>query len=348
MRDDARSLTASRQNTGSNTATAVSPQYEHRYIVVAQGIQYRNGDIDGHMDLAKNKVPDGIVARGATIKVISPTEFECISHVQRVHFHGLVVCDKDKFIEALKKPEIHVIYDGHARYGRGPCFGPYAKHSEDWQNSTKTNLSKRGIFRMGYPFIGIEPHEIIDYGYTPNLCMSLLRPAKADCHPEAGVNHATFKRYTAKELDPSGRIEAKLANPKNTKYWGYELVKKNRKVEVYVLHDAGWENTPVDPLDLGATTLQCRVFCHFGCSTYLHNYRIMRQPEFKNWRREGNERYCYWTTAPSDKATAVIWLYHLFTYPKRNDFEPWEPSLKYAKDRTNQTLRNDNSSYGII
>ena len=339
MGDDARRLTASRQNTGSNTATAVSPIYDHRYIVVAQGIEFRNGDVA----MLDTHIGDSVTARGAAVTVISSSEFEYISHPQRVHFHCKVVWRKDEFITALKSPEKHVIYGGHARYGRGPCFGPYAEKSEDWQNSTTANSSKRGIFRMGYPYIGIQPHEIVDHGYTPTLCHTASRPAAADCHPEARAYRGSFRQFTALELDSTGDIAAKLSSSPGTQYWGYTAKRK-----LHVLHDAGWENTVVSPADLGGTDLQCRVFCHFGCSTYLHNYKIMRKPEFKGWRHEGNERYCYWTTAPAYALTPSIWLYHLFMYNRRSDFRSWAPSLAYAVQRTNRTLRNEGFSYEVI
>jgi hypothetical protein len=40
-----RRQTASRQTSGSTTATAVAPVYEHRHIVLAQGIERNNKDL---------------------------------------------------------------------------------------------------------------------------------------------------------------------------------------------------------------------------------------------------------------------------------------------------------------
>ena len=74
-----------------------------------------------------------------------------------------LVEDKAAFREALLTDGIAVIYNGHARYGRGPCFGPPGNlPGDDWENGAAPDTA--GIFRMGYPFVGIPGHEIIGHG----------------------------------------------------------------------------------------------------------------------------------------------------------------------------------------
>jgi hypothetical protein len=96
-------------------------------------------------------------------------DFEYLNHRQRVHFTIQETTDKAVFKQWLEAPELHVIYNGHARYGRGPCFGrgEYDTKSEDWEQGT--NAATKGLFRVGFPFIGIAAHEIFDHGYTANL-----------------------------------------------------------------------------------------------------------------------------------------------------------------------------------
>jgi hypothetical protein len=88
------------------------------------------------------------------------------------------------------------------------------------------------------------------------------------------------------------------------------------------------------------------VFAHLGCSTFVHNYRVVRF--LKDWRREGNERYAYWTTASSYEEAYSRWVTHLVTYGEENAFQSWAPSLAYAVERTNRDLRRMGRRYRII
>ena len=93
----------------------------------------------------------------------------CENYMQGVKYILYFVNSKDKFIEALKTPAIMVIYAGHARYGRGPCFSdpnlhvdaskiprenPYGgplcpRPCENWADGT--DKAKWGLFRWGIP-----------------------------------------------------------------------------------------------------------------------------------------------------------------------------------------------------
>lgn len=337
-----RRQTASRQTRDSTTATAVATVYEHRRIVLAQGIERNNKDLPEDW-----KVPDASIALGAPVSVISDTEFECISHKQRVHYHAKIVNTKAAFIEALETPEIMTMYGGHARYGRGPCFGTDPSAGEDWQDSTPAQKNNRGIYRMGFPFIAIPASEAVEHGYTPNLVFSEGKPERGDCHPDLKARYSKLKQFTIDELDPSGALGRKLRPPADRLYWGYKGYEEGA-TKIFAVHDAGWKDTKMSPLDLAGTGFQCRVYCHFGCSSFKHNYPIVRGRGYYNWRRQGNERYCYWTTAPSRNYVNSVWLYHMFTYPKRNDFRPWKALLDYGVARTNSTLRGRGFNFGII
>jgi len=71
-----------------------------------------------------------------------------------------------------------------------------------------------------------------------------------------------------------------------------------------IVHHAGWRDTHSHPSEWGAVDVRYRVFCFFGCSSFLHNYPIVRK--IARWRREGNERYAYWTTSPSRSVTPPL------------------------------------------
>src|SRR5271154_4064695 len=110
---------ASRQTTGSKTYTALGPAYETRRLVLAYGIQFHKDESLGGLTfqeyMADNFQPS------ADIEKISDMEY--VNHLQGVRFTIEETTKRTEFYTYLKTPEIHLIYEGHARYGRGPCFG---------------------------------------------------------------------------------------------------------------------------------------------------------------------------------------------------------------------------------
>jgi hypothetical protein len=261
---------------------------------------------------------------------------------QGVRFIIKIVEDKDEFVKALLTPGAHVIYSGHARYGRGPCFGSGGgSRGEAWEEGTGSHPNKDGIFRMGYPFIGIEAEELIEHGYTANLAEAgVSKPKSTDCDPDLRPHLAELKGRTILEIDPA-LLPFVRDKDVTKKWWSYGTAKKR-----FLVHCAGWENTLSKPDDIGAITPTCRVLAHLGCSTYKHNYPIVRK--LKAWTREGNERYAYWTTNLSDFAADHYWLQHLLTFNENNAYQPWEKSLKYAVSTTNKMLDKDKDGCNII
>ena len=120
-----------------------------------------------------------------------------------------------------------------------------------------------------------------------------------------------------------------------------------------------WCSLPANPparMDLGATRLNCRGFCHFGCSTFVHNYPVMRGRRMKNWRRsrDGHNRLCFWTTKPAPMDIAPYWLYHMLTYVPGSRVRgrtyrtrKWGDVCNYARACTNIDLGEDNRQYTI-
>jgi len=105
-----------------------------------------------------------------------------------------------------------------------------------------------------------------------------------------------------------------------------------------VLLQAGWKETVTKPMDLGAIDLKCRVFCHFGCSSYVHYRSIVRNQ--KNWKKSGNtDRFAYFTSGLAVSITGPFWLYYLLTYDQFSACKPWEDSLEYARIKTNSRIK---------
>jgi len=351
-RPHAGSAGAIRQPQGSSGFTALSPALETRRLVIAYGMQFHKDEaLQGYT--VDDYLRDNLTLSD-DIEKVSATEY--INYAQGVRFTIEETIKKSDFITYLKAPEIHLIYMGHARYGRGPCFGAHGEGdapapgqrrplvlSEDWEQGRDADS---GIFRMGYPYIGVPASEILEHGYTANLVKeSEGRPRRADCDPELRPHLGSLHARTPAHILPG--LEAKLRNhQEGDRYWVFG----NREV----IHHAGWRDTLSTPADLGAlnpsdpdlTQMRCRVFSHLGCSTFVHNYPVVRK--IANWRRAGNERYAFWTTAPSAPYAVGPWVHSLISYDKYNAFASWEPSLKFAVQRTQRSLRRLGARYRVI
>jgi hypothetical protein len=354
---------------------------EVRHIVLAQGLQFNNSDMPGFCQL-----PDALSA-GATARnywksypwcpqtlynrpalaldIKSSTQFEYLSTAQNVRYIVERVLTKNRFKQALETPDVHVIYAGHARYGRGPCFGTNNAPGEDWENGTRPNVT--GLFRMGFPYIGIPGHEVSEHEYTVDLVSADVKLEAKYCEPQLAQHLSNLKALTLDEIDKIRQANAvsraavkaphlfsghkplggwgglaKHKDPKKT-YWIYNSYESGVN-EIHLVIHAGWQNTASKPMDLDATKIDCRVFCHFGCSTYVHNQRVVRK--FKGWEKNGDAGFAYFTTDLSHGFLSVYWLYHLFTYDKPNQL--WEPSLSYAFKKTNADLSADKEVFRII
>jgi hypothetical protein len=342
---------ASRAPEGASTFTALSPAYELRQLKIAYGIQFHVGEGVPEPWAPIQYLKDNLEISDDLEKV-SDTEY--INHLQGVRFTIEETTGKQQFITWLKTPEVHVIYQGHARYGRGPCFGargvvdprarpPVLVQTEDWEEGTN---SDSGLFRMGYPFIGIEASEVVEHGYTPNLVKeSEGRPGstlgtRADCESPMRGYLGSMRALPPEHIHPElpGRLRD---HQDGDRYWSYRV-----GAVPYVIHHAGWRNTLSTNSDLGTlhdaddpdnTQMTCRVFTHLGCSTKQHNYPVVRH--IAKWRRLHNERYAYWTTNVANASAIGPWVHALISYDRPNAFGPWGPSLQFAVDETNGKLR---------
>jgi hypothetical protein len=264
---------------------------------------------------------------------------------QGVDYEIRRVDTKAGFKQALETAGAMVLYLGHARLGRGPCFGPNgAPPGDDWEDGTGGPPTTTGIFRMGYPFLSTPAEEVHEHGYRPTLVASLgdLEPA-TDVHPSLAPLLARARVRPASQLVPP--IAGYGDRPVVTFRAGEHLEARGRRVD-HVVHRAGFQQTRAAPYDLGATRMACRCFVHFGCSSFLHNQRILRRR--MGWVREGNDRYAFFTTATSTIPTPYFWLYHMLTYPAPSAGLSWEPWLAYVRDRTNADLRSSGHAYRMI
>ena len=344
---------ASRAPQGASSFTALSPVYETRELKIAYGIQFHPGE---SLRITPQRFLADHLELSADIEKVSESEY--LNHLQRVRFTIEETTSKQQFIDWLKTPELHVIYMGHARYGRGPCFGaqglvdpaarpPELFKTEDWEEGSD---SASGIFRMGYPYIGVEAREVAEHGYTANpVKESEGRPARADCDPDVRGHLGSLRARTPEHIHPE--LLGRLRNhQEGDRYWSYDSFRGRA-----IIHHAGWRDTISAPSDFGSlhdpgdidnTQMQCRVFAHLGCTTFTHNHPVVRR--IANWSRSGNERYAYWTSNLSAPHAVGPWVHAVISYNQQNAFASWGPSLDWAVRRANRSLRALGATYHLI
>jgi hypothetical protein len=335
---DSENYTASRQSAGDTSYSSLTPQYEERLIILVQGKQFQNDSLGDYA------IPKYLSDRLPSLVVTDDANMTYSDDTQHVNFTIKRVTKKSDFVAALSNQGAHVVYAGHARFGQGPCFGDGDGPGEDWGSNTQdTTLS--GVFRMGFPYIGLPIDEIADeHQYTVSpVSGNDPQPAASDCHPHARSVYGQMKQISVTDLASktqagSTQVAAFLGNAgQDDTFWGYDATGESGKFERHVLCKCDWQNTDITPMDLGAATLSCRAFICIACSTFIHNYPVVRK--LKGWAKDkaNNTNYAYWTTHVTFSGPmAAFWLYRILTYPKRNDNQSWEPSLEYAKQMANK------------
>jgi len=318
--------------TADASRTTLAARYELREIVLAQGIQFHNSQMNENVRIPGCLPPYFPDNEEHEWEHIDDSSATFVSHVQRVRFKIKVVNTKSEFKQAVQTPGLQVIYSGHARYGRGPCFGASDDPGDDWEQGADPNAA--GLFRMAYKIVGVHFSEINEHGYSFYPVPASTRVRSEWRHPEipGSLKKISLPTDLESKVLPVGR-------PLADKYWGF----RDREGQGILLW-AGWEETISDPMDLGATDLKCRCLCLFGCSTRLHWWKAVRR--WKNWRRE-NEQFAYFTIGVAYDVTERCWFRALFEYSAENAGQSWEASLERAKRRTTQLLRSEGYRYSI-
>jgi hypothetical protein len=345
----------------------VNTNFEIRELVVAQGLQFHNNDVEGRIRfrgqtnpselafLNQFTIPRSLANDFPDIVIQDDNNAVFISDAQRVEFRIRVINTKDAFKTALETPGVHVIYCGHARWGRGPCFGPDLPvdltNKTDGRDLTGDNWEmgtdpvKFGLFRMGHPFVGLPFLELDDHKYRMRPV-----PATVKVNP-ADIDKSLTNPSSLRPIDLRGtRFESFILDPVVDAYWGCTTVEGPG-----LLLFAGFENTPPlpppflsppQPMDLGATDLQCRCFSVLGCETFDHFHSILRKR--KGFTRTETEGFAYFTSDISNNRLWRLYIGSLFEFPERNDFKPWFPYLEFAVKRTNQKLAALREKFRLI
>lgn len=319
-------------------------RYEFREIVLAQGLQFHESDTEYYKNQGYDvETAFDFLSRslGSDFQVNSDSIAEYTSTDQKVHYIIRIIQSKTDYKQALETENLHVVYGGHSRYGRGACFDTYSgrvnMEGDQWEQGTSNS---NGLFRLGYPYVGIPLSDVEhhQYHFAP-IAAELDPPPVRERHPHARrrLTHIhlpeEFHDYVISGFEST-----------NDRYWGFY-----KRGEENILMDAGWHYTRSTPFDLGAVTLNCKVFCHLGCTSSLHYWRILRSANYKGWERPAppNDKYAYFTTAPSHQIGSYFWIYYVLKYPHQNNYEPWWNSLQWAKRHTNMRLRMEREPFRI-
>jgi hypothetical protein len=333
----------------------VAPPFEVRTLAVAQGLDFTNAQFrkDGANDLIiPDKVQERLKKRNLELLETSGTTFAYYSGEQGVLYNVQLIYDKTEFKKALETPDLHVIYSGHSRIGRGPCFGPdvFKQPGEQWENGDDENT---GLFRMGYPFVPVPVSDISEHGYTAFAVPSDVSIDKADCHPMLQASYGKKQEFTIDELE--SKLDKSHRKPRwhvedpdqlFKKFWGVDMVSVAGINERHAVLYADWEQSQTDPLDLGATDVQCKVLCVFACSTQMHFAKVLR--DRKQWAQSDDDGFGFFTTEAAAMDIAPSWIYHLFTYNKYSANQPLKDLLEYVRGKTNQDLIAAGRNYKVM
>ena len=323
------------------TKSLAAPPFEKRNIVVAQGIEFNNADMSADERVPGGSLQTRMAAAGTPLVINAAGDQATFKSVkQGVDFTIKVVNTKSAFKAALESDKTHhVIYDGHSRFGRGCCFGTNPAPGEDWENGSSPKTT--GLFRMAFPFVAVPVSDIKHHGYTADLVpiSETLTPKNCESDLRLFVSLNSVKAHKLADVDSSVhgqlRINKGAIGPKDH-FWAFHWPGEGFSVVVH----AGFEKTASAPMDLGATDIKCRVFCHLGCSSLQHYHAIVR--ERKKFTKVGNtDNFAYFTSDLSFSFTGPHWLFHLLTYDQFNAGQPWEPSLEYARKKANVDIKAD-------
>lgn len=338
----------SRTSPGQSHVNTLDLTLEDRHVFLAQGLQFHNDQMP-----LEWRVPESLIdpkssfpvmqkRKALQVLVKDENNFEYKNYEQGVNYIVKRLVSRSEFQTALTTEGAHVVYAGHARYGRGPCFGRGGAHDpgEQWEDGSGPD---NGLFRMGFPFLSVPREEIEHHGYTANPVESSISLSSADCEPDLRKQLSKLKRRTAGEIGAAVTGRFKDPDPQKT-WWTHDGYENGKKTIFVVLH-ADWESTTTEPFDLGATDIRAKVFNHFGCSTLQHNEEVVRK--LKGWKQEGDNRHGYFTTGLSFGLEVVFYFYHLFSYTNQGRGREWKPSIEYAVSKSNQDLAASGADYRL-
>lgn len=298
-----------------------------------------------------------------------PYEVELTNPLQgltfKLHFRRSILDLK----AALERQDVGVIYQGHARHGRGPCFGPRGRPQPPPQGEGNTgdfwndgDGMQLGIFRMGYDYLSVPQSEIVEHGYHTDIAKlsthalagdlrrvtnpwSLRTPPfiwEPECDPDMRAHYpALVQNQRSQYPKTMGALDAALsqylpAGTQSTEEVHAYRARERKQLQDFVVLSAGARH-------LRETTVRCRFFAHLGCSTLAHNAAIFRT----HVTQAGGARYAVWTTQKSWRLSYLLFLHKCLTFPKPAANDDWLTPLCWATEETNRLLTRAHQSYQL-
>ncbi|MFO0616633.1 MAG: hypothetical protein U0414_28830 [Polyangiaceae bacterium] len=276
---------------------------------------------------------------------------------QRIDYTIVFSGDRALFKTALETPDVGVFYDGHARYGRGPCFGPPgpppphgSNTGEHWNDGDRNHT---GIFRMGWDFLSVPASEIETHGYHTDVA-DTVRYYRRIVPPPSVSNpvHITedrsdpdMRQHFSRIRDtPLARIHPDIRSFVRNVHVPGELHAHPGEDEDHPHRHAQYVVLPAGAEHLRQTNFQARFLAHMGCSTHPHNSAVFREvvgPVVND------SKYAVFTTNLSFGWGAWLMVYHYLTYPFVSGGLPWGPHFAYAVDQTNTSLDQARSDWRL-
>lgn len=341
-------------------------------IYLAQGIEGQNKDLRSMEHYAEFEQPKYLIDKGLKVstfkrdKNLYKYKNEKLKTIYLIRF----VTKKDEFKKWLEEDEAIVVYSGHARYGRGPCFGDSPLAGQDWGDGTTSS----GIFYMGYRYLGVTASEILTHGYKAWLVPAVenIGPKK-EIHP--WIRKKKYFKMTIHQIIADLEKTKKTLEALNRKYHGKmsddleevdsttpsdfrNLVAGNYRPEQefwcyrtersYWYKDVHTNKRETIRLKIIAVVLRADwtktksdpmdLGCtNMKCKVFCHfgcdtlvHSEIIIRDR-KGWRYNGQKGYAFMTTASIYEIDPYL-LYNLLTGPHKSV----EKNLRYACQKTNE------------
>jgi hypothetical protein len=341
---------APRRDPAAQEHTTLQPQLERREILVAQGAEYHSSDataawrLPGCLAEGDLRVPD-LVVDGAGA--------ELSSYAQQAHYVIQVTTSKREYKQWLERPGAQVIYDGHSRYGRGPCFGS-AGPGHHWGTGRMPQVE--GIFPMAYRFLEVPLLDVVEHEYYCRGDDVPARPEAEHLHPGVprAIGEQTKERLVDALMEAKDEAQRRVdavsrANPGpvvvdedlhallgadrakletlllSKKYRAYTVqthlyAKTEDKVKhwmelplPHLVIHADWEKTTGGAVGMDLGATDLK------CAVFAHfgcRSYAHNQPivrSYKGWK-PSSERLGVFTRGLTSVELTPLWLHHLLTY----------------------------------
>lgn len=356
--------------------STVNLRWEERTIYYFQGYEFHPGDPSmsgGVYDMPaclERGAPAnyGSMSRVVPVDLARPREGEWTyeSSRQRVRYRIVESRAKNDFRRALATPGAIVFYAGHARYGRGPCFGqgappyghrnipspePYSDARDQSWGALGADIARSGIFAMGHRYVGVPIKDVLTYRYdTLVVSESDVRTAgefaPADCDAKLlRPRMAHLQLVPLRDLDRFAQRYMQGArmhryvpfSDEDTRVWTFDSGSAHYGQCLVV---------PAGYSDLAEVDLACRMYIMVACASFTHYHDIVRGA--LGWRRRGDDRLAFWLSDTGEIQAANYLLYHMLTDRELGANQSWNPWMRRSVRAANDWLLADGARYTIL